>query len=387
MRIAVLAHGLRLAGGMVVGKNIVRSLANVGPQHTYLIVAPAHSGYEQLCKAFPSYHFQTYTPRRLNMLSRAMYDVLALPGIVHTFDPDVVLGLASVGLLRPKSPQAIYFMTPHLCYSRDEQPTESLITLTTFRLQAAYFRLQLKRTALLVAQTDAIANRLQKTFPFEGEISVSPIAVSGLAQPGDSSARPCPEILLPFLGKRKLLYLTRYYRHKNIEKIVDTFSRFADRLSDCVVLLTIDPNQERSAAAVIDSIAAPNLRNRIVNIGPVQHEQLAAYYANCDALLMPSLFESFSSTYVEAMNYGLPIITSDLDFARASCGDAALYFDPNSSEAMTDAIRKVLDNPALAQALRNRGRSRLDELPSSWDEVVTDLLVSLEKLQVQSLDS
>ncbi len=384
MRIAVLAHGLRLAGGMVVGKNIVKALGRVATEHTYLFVVPANSGYEELCEVFPDHEIITYNPRRWNLLARCAYDIFPLPRAVRAFSPDMVLGLASVGLLRPPAPQAIYFMTPHLCYSSEEQPPESLLTRTTFQMQAAYLKLQLRHTDLLFAQTEAIGLRLQQRFPFRGDVVVSPIAVSGLTQKKSTASLDIPEELAPYKSKFKLLYLTRYYRHKNIERIIEMFTDFGDELSDCVAILTIDGRQDRSAAAIIDAIAVPALKERIINIGPVPHEQLAALYAHSDALLMPTLFESFSSAYVEAMHYGVPIITSDLDFARASCGDAAIYFDPASAAAMAAAVRSLTADPAFAERLRHRGRTRLSELPASWDDIAADLIASLERVVAAS---
>jgi len=61
-------------------------------------------------------------------------------------------------------------------------------------------------------------------------------------------------------------------------------------------------------------------------------------YAQSDALLMPTLLESFSGTYVEAMFHKIVILTSKLDFAEDVCGESAFYFDPTSPEDILASI-------------------------------------------------
>jgi glycosyltransferase involved in cell wall biosynthesis len=45
------------------------------------------------------------------------------------------------------------------------------------------------------------------------------------------------------------------------------------------------------------------------------------------------------------MHLGTPILTSDLDFAREVCGEAAVYFSPWDPDAMATAIERLRDEP------------------------------------------
>lgn len=48
LRVAVLAHTLRVAGGLSVGQNLLAGLSRVAPQHDYLISVPTGLGYEDI---------------------------------------------------------------------------------------------------------------------------------------------------------------------------------------------------------------------------------------------------------------------------------------------------------------------------------------------------
>jgi glycosyltransferase involved in cell wall biosynthesis len=68
---------------------------------------------------------------------------------------------------------------------------------------------------------------------------------------------------------------------------------------------------------------------------------------------------------------GLPVVTSDLDFSRAICGDAALYFAPREAAAAADQILALLASPALWARLTDRGRQQLQQLPTPRDRYLS----------------
>ena len=96
---------------------------------------------------------------------------------------------------------------------------------------------------------------------------------------------------------------------------------------------------------------------------------------------MPSRMESFSGTYLESMHFGLPILTSDLDFAREICGGAADIFDPWDALSIKDAILRVKGDPNLREDLVAKGRKRLSEsFKRTWEDIAADIKYHLESL-------
>ena len=83
---------------------------------------------------------------------------------------------------------------------------------------------------------------------------------------------------------------------------------------------------------------------------------------------MPSLLESFSGTYVEAMYYRIPIFTSGLDFAREVCGEGATYFDPHDPDDILEKIERVFREPTRLKALVDAGEKVLRLFPD-WPKV------------------
>ncbi|MHC4696108.1 MAG: glycosyltransferase [Planctomycetota bacterium] len=138
--------------------------------------------------------------------------------------------------------------------------------------------------------------------------------------------------------------------------IVAMLRRFPDELRNVAVITTVAAHQYPTARRLLRAIDHPAVRGRITNVRPLPQSALAAYYRNCQALFLPTLLESFTATYLEAMHFGVPILTSDLGFARHVCGDAAVYFDPWNPRPIRDAILRLRSDSDLRRELATRGR-------------------------------
>jgi glycosyltransferase involved in cell wall biosynthesis len=82
------------------------------------------------------------------------------------------------------------------------------------------------------------------------------------------------------------------------------------------------------------------------------------------------------------MHFGLPILTSDLDFAKEICGDAAIYFDARNPESMRDAILNLLADPGEYVFRAARARERIATHSHSWDDIAGHVIGSLSQLIV-----
>ena len=102
-------------------------------------------------------------------------------------------------------------------------------------------------------------------------------------------------------------------------------------------------------------------------LGPVSIDQCPFLYEQCDAMFLPTLLECFSASYTEAMKMRKPILTSNLDFAKALCGDAAKYFDPVSEESVGESIYELAMDKELVEDLVSKGTKQLVKFDSYSD--------------------
>lgn len=377
VRIAIIAHGMRVAGGLSVGLNMMSSLSRVAPQHAYLAIVPAQCGYEAVCENLRNCETVLYRPR--GPAGRFWFDACRLPALIRSFRPDVVFALGGKGLTRPPCPQAVFPQDPHLFYPERHFARDTTLQKWTKRYLKRHFAAQLRHSQLVLCQTEVVERRIRETFGYSGDAFVCSSAVSPhLVQ--QTEPRPMPAVLERLGDRFRLFYLTKYHAHKNLEALVDVYAQFRDELDDTATVVTIAPEHHRLAPRFLESVERAGLGRWIVNAGPIPHAEVGDYYQHVDAMLMPTTLETFGIPYVEAMRFGVPILTSDLDFAHAVCGEAAAYFDPWDARSIRDAIIRVRDDRGLRTRLSERGRHRLATFFRSWDDITREIVLRLERL-------
>jgi glycosyltransferase involved in cell wall biosynthesis len=130
--------------------------------------------------------------------------------------------------------------------------------------------------------------------------------------------------------------------------------------------------------AVLEEIAAdlPGLPGRVAWLGHLGDRELAALMAEADAFCLPSLFESFGLTALEAMACGAPVVASNQGALPEVVGDAALLAEP-TPDALEAALLHVLTDAELADRLRARGRARAEAM--TWERTADGWLAVLER--------
>ena len=107
----------------------------------------------------------------------------------------------------------------------------------------------------------------------------------------------------------------------------------------------------------------------------ISEDELATYYANALALVMPSLYEGFGLPLLEAMGHGVPVITSDLGAMKEVAADAGLLIDPYSEVNLAKAMSDMLD-PEIRVALSKKAVKRAADF--SWDDSASEVLRQIE---------
>jgi glycosyltransferase involved in cell wall biosynthesis len=114
-------------------------------------------------------------------------------------------------------------------------------------------------------------------------------------------------------------------------------------------------------------------KDRLVTLGPIAVNDGPALYRSCHICFLPTVLEMFSATYPEAMAMGMPIVTSNLDFAQDICRDAAVYFAPRNEDEAAERIFELINDRNQWETLVSRGYRRLAQLPTPEEQYQRDL--------------
>ena len=257
-----------------------------------------------------------------------------LPIIVKLKKIDLILNLATL-IIPTKTKQIFFFQWPYGIYP-DSQAWKLGTKLDRILNELKIFLLKknFKYVDCTVAQGEALSKRISSLYNFEKvPIIKNSVSIENL----DSDI---------FIDKNlgdgfKLLCLSYYYPHKNLEIFLELAEKIKIEKKDWKLIITIDKKQHYGAKKLLEEIKQRKLTEIIINIGSVSRREVPSLYKQTDALLLPTLLETFSGTYVEAMFHKKPILTSNLEFATDVCKDAALYFDPLDSEEIFSTINII----------------------------------------------
>ncbi len=116
----------------------------------------------------------------------------------------------------------------------------------------------------------------------------------------------------------------------------------------------------------------------VIFAGRLTDEEVTGLLRSATALLFPSRYEGFGIPPLEAMAQRCPVIASTAGAVLEVCGDAALHFHPDNARRLTDLMRRVLDEPDVAAAIRARGLTRPNRY--RWDAAAAALMQGLQEL-------
>lgn len=152
--------------------------------------------------------------------------------------------------------------------------------------------------------------------------------------------------------------------YKNFGELLIAFAKLVSvqpELALCIVGPVLSKTEEKQ-------IADLQLSNHIEYYGYASDTHLAKLYRCSLALVYPSLYEGFGIPPLEAMSCGTAVVACNCSSIPEVVGDAALLFNPGSTNDLADILLFLLNNPGERSILINKGHQRATLF--SWDKTV-----------------
>ena len=175
-----------------------------------------------------------------------------------------------------------------------------------------------------------------------------------------------------------ILFVGTLQPRKNVEKLIEAFSVVKNKNLQLVVV-------GKKGWMYEDILSAPEkygVSERVKFLENVSDEDLPSFYKEAICFILPSLYEGFGLPILEAMKYGCPVITSNVSSLPEAGGDAAVYFNPESTEEIAEKIEKVISSEKLREEMIKKGYEQIKKF--SWEKTAKETLKVLEELGGQS---
>jgi MMP alpha-(1->4)-mannosyltransferase len=146
---------------------------------------------------------------------------------------------------------------------------------------------------------------------------------------------------------------------KGLTYLIEALAKVRTERPDAHLVVIGRPRHKSAVPAQLERLG---LEGAVEFVSGVSDERIVELYAEAELAVVPSLYEGFSLPAVEAMACGVPLVATTggaLPEVVGPDGESALTVPPKDPSALTTAIVRALDHPALRARLGENGRRRV----------------------------
>ena len=364
MRLLINTSSAAQGGSVQVAISFLRECCSFS-EHSYgVIVGPGLAGLLKVDEFPVNFKFYFVNERPSQRLFAAVRGHI-FSHIEKDFSPDCVFTTSGPSYWKSGCPHLIGYNLPHYVYR--DSPYFKIISRferIAWWARGMVIRYFYRRDAnALVVQTDDVNERARKYLGIEDVLTVSNTC-------GAQYFKTTPHVdFLPerVEGEVRLLCLSAYYDHKNLG-IINSIISELKKIGIYSVRFVLTMRDDE-----LENNFNTKSRSMIYNVGRLSPLNAPHLYEEVDCMFLPTLLECFSASYAEAMAMKVPILTSDLSFARTVCGDAALYFDPLDPVCIAKKIGALIRSKAMRQELISAGQVRVTQFNSAQQRALAYL--------------
>ncbi len=170
------------------------------------------------------------------------------------------------------------------------------------------------------------------------------------------------------LPRGYILFVGTFEPRKNVPGLLEAYARFRQRRPDAPPL-TLAGRQGWLFESALTRIQELGLDDHVRLLMELPEADLPAVYNGAGLFVLPSHYEGFGVTLLEAMACGVPALAAGRASLPEIAGGAAVLVNPDDSEEMAEQLERVLTDTVLRQSLRERGLERASQF--SWERCAT----------------
>jgi glycosyltransferase involved in cell wall biosynthesis len=166
---------------------------------------------------------------------------------------------------------------------------------------------------------------------------------------------------------------------KNIPHIIKSFNQFVLQEKPQDIFLVLAGNGTHNNAILDELRISPEVREKIVIPKSfIDSEDLAAVYSNAVCFFFMSLYEGFGLPALEAMQCGVPVVTSNTTSLPEVVGNAGIMLSPTDEDALSEIMNNIYNDSSLREKYAAAGLARATEF--SWQRCADEYASVFKKI-------
>lgn len=367
MNILINCSNIKIGGGIQVAHSFLNELKHInGYVFTIVLSTKLDEVIDKklFSSKFTFYKYNINASPKKTIFSNDKF----LDGLVIKHNTEKVFTVFGPSYWRPKVTHVCGYAKPQYIYR--SSPYFRIISAKTrvaLKLKEFFHILDLKKnTDILITENPDVSNRLS------GKLNKQVYTVTNNYNQIFDTPESWTQTELPPFDGDYLLTVSVDYPHKNLGIIPEVISILHKKgINKFKFVVTLNENTLSTNSEI---------NKDIIYLGKVSINQCPSLYQQSKYMFLPTLLECFSASYAEAMKMEKIILTSDLDFARGICKDAAIYFNPLDPHEIVDKLLDIDQNFELQQILLNNGKKRLLDFDTSKQRAEKYLKIITESI-------
>lgn len=173
-----------------------------------------------------------------------------------------------------------------------------------------------------------------------------------------------------------ILFLGTIEPIKNITRLFEAFKKFRDDCKKegrkCDHKLVMAGKNGWLAQEYRQIAKDLGIGKDVIFTGYIIGDELVPLFKNADFFVMPSLYEGFGMTVLEAFATGTPAVVSNVSSIPELAGDAAMLIDPLKVDEIAEAMKRLALDENLKNELRQKGKKQVEKF--DWDKCARETL-------------
>lgn len=176
------------------------------------------------------------------------------------------------------------------------------------------------------------------------------------------------------LPKKYVLYVGTIEPRKNLPVLFKAWEQILRHRPEIMngTQLILGGGVGHGGEDILPLIKKMKLTKSIRHLGYLSHNHKIMLMKDAQAFVFPTLYEGFGLPVLEAMQLGVPVISTKTSSIPEVTGDAALLVEPNDVEGLAEAMQKVLSDGELRKSMSAKGKAQAAKF--SWEKTAKQTL-------------
>jgi len=371
----------KVGGGVTYLKSLMLNMVELAPQYKFYIFLrkELESEFRQI-NSSGKRKLQVVPFPIHNKIELIFYEFIVMPVILRKIKADIVYCPADIAPLLIPCHLVVGVQHQFIYYPEVYNKFSTIKSIVYYNYLLRFIvKRSLKKADGIICISESLKKRLKEYFKINEE-KISVIYHGAEFKSYKSSTfYENSELQTIISDNRKIiLSVSTIGPHKNYEVLAEAYSMLDKEYTNNYKLVIVGKKFEPYFSELVKTCKNLNISRDIIFTDFVSFETLEYLYRNSVLFVFPSLLEGFGLPPLEAMYFGIPVLSSNSPAMPEILGDAAIYFDPYNPLDLTEKIKILLKNNKIREDLITKGYRRVALF--SWQKCALETLKYFERV-------